>query len=237
MTTNNNVVVDISSLTNRVDVLQQSVIALQAGLTQIRDTIPVNLPEFTQPVPVNITGSNIVDLTGIAAQLTEIKQVLETQLTPPPAPSPTSMLQPISLTSATVSINNWTQVNPTNLNAIVDGNPDSATTWGEVSGNNNRGWFQVDTGSADRRYFEVKLGARMNSGWDGGEGTWFIEASDDGVFFYPVLSNRARPTATEKVITLSFLAANRYLRIGCQDVGAGQVHLRVYELKGWKLTI
>lgn len=237
MTSSNNVVVDISSLTNRVDILQQSVTSLQAGLTQIRDTIPVNLPEFTAPVPVSITGDNIVDLTGIAAQLTEIKQVLETQLTPPPPPAPTSMFEPISLSGAALSANAWAQATPTNLAAITDGNPNSATTWGEISGSGNVGWVQVDLGVSDRRYFEVKFGAKMHPGWDNGEGIWFVEVSDDGILFYPILSSRLRPTTTERVITLSFLTTNRYVRVGCQDVGAGQTHLRIYDLKGWKLVV
>lgn len=54
MINTNNINIDASAITNRVDVLQQSVLLLQSELVGIRQIIPTNLPEFTEPVPVNI---------------------------------------------------------------------------------------------------------------------------------------------------------------------------------------
>ncbi|HBE52096.1 MAG TPA: hypothetical protein DDW76_25825 [Cyanobacteria bacterium UBA11369] len=61
-----------------------------------------------------------IDLSGIATQLTEIKQVLETQLTPPSPPTITPMLELLSLSSVALSTNTWAHTTPSNLSAVVE---------------------------------------------------------------------------------------------------------------------
>ena len=147
--------------------------------------------------------------------------------------------QPLSLSGITFSAGNWAGVTPGNLEAIADGDPNSATTWGRTTGGGNKGWIQADLGQAfNRLYLEVAIGLRMAPGWDGGEATWTVEASPNTLFFPPLWQAiRIRPSSTERVYVLNLWGSFRYLRATAEDVGAGQAELRWYDLRVWQLYL
>ena len=149
----------------------------------------------------------------------------------------TSMLTPIDSSTITVSVANWNQATPAELSAITDGNSETASTWGQIQGGGNSGWFQFDLGNGDRRYTEVKIGIRMAPGHEGGNTEPFVMVSDDNVVFMPIVQTRITPTGTERILTIPFWFTSRYLRVGVLDNGGGQPQLKVYDLKAWKLTI
>ena len=230
--------VNVSPLTDRVDNLQSSVTQLRQELIQIRQTIPINLPEFTEPVPVNISGGMNIDLSGIASQLTEIKQVLETQLTPPPPPPSTPpMLEEIPLSSTAISVNTWTHTTPSNLGAIVDGNPSTATTWGRLGGMGSHGWMQAEIGTSDRLYIEVTFGIRMADNNNGGSTAFFIQTGNNTDVLLTIIENRISPTGTEQIFTVPVWMNSRYLRIRLVDNGGGQPEMRFYQIKAWRLNL
>ncbi len=229
--------VNVSPLTDRVDNLQSSVTQLRQELVQIRQTIPVNLPEFTEPVPVNISGGMNIDLSGIAAQLTEIKQVLEAGLAPTPPPFSTPpMLEEISLSSVELSTNVWANITPSDLGAIVDGNPDTATTWGRIIGTADQGWMQADFGTPNRLYIEVTFGIRMAESSSSGNTGFFIQTGNNSDVLLNIIEDRILPTGIEQVFTVPAWINSRYLRIGLLGTGSGQPEMRVYQIKAWGIN-
>lgn len=72
------------------------------------------------------------------------------------------MLTPIAPSAITVSVANWNQTTPADLSAIADGNSETASTWGQIQGGGNSGWFQFDLGTSDRRKTKGSLWVDRN---------------------------------------------------------------------------
>ncbi|HAX78977.1 MAG TPA: hypothetical protein DCY88_24935 [Cyanobacteria bacterium UBA11372] len=234
----NQITVNISALTDRVDTLQTAVTTLQTELVQIRNTIPVNLPEFTNPIPVNIqNASPPVDITGISTLLTEIKSLLETSSSPPSMPQVTSLLEAYPLLGSTITTANWSVTTPTDLSAIVDSNLNTATGWGQLSGMWNKGHFEFDLGIEGRYYIEAKIGIQIDPGWPNALVEYSIETSPSGVEFIPVWQARLRPGTTERTSTICSWTNGRYIRVCTTDLGEGQPRLRMYSFKVWKVNV
>ncbi|HBL10174.1 MAG TPA: hypothetical protein DD379_01825 [Cyanobacteria bacterium UBA11162] len=234
----NQITVNISALTDRVDTLQTAVTTLQTELVQIRNTIPVNLPEFTSPVPVNIqNASPPVDITGISTLLTEIKSILQANSSPSPMPQVTPLLETYPLLGSTITVANWNVTTPTDLSAIVDGNLDTATGWGQLTGMWNKGHFEVDLGVEGRYYIEVKIGLQVDPGWPNALLEYSIESSSFGLGFVPLWQVRLRPGTTEVTRSICVWMSGRYVRVCATDLGDGQPRLRVYSFKVWKVNV
>lgn len=199
------------------------------------------MPDFTEPVPVNIQkASPRVNLTEISTLLAEIKQIIEAQSNA--LPQTPTMFEVYSLLGSTITAQGWNVATPSDLSAIVDNNPGTATTWGPMTRISSRGVIQVDLMQINRYYVEIKLGIKMAPEFPGGEADWFAGMSelDDPTPQWasvPFWSTRPRPGTTEKVATISGLATGRYLTIGVMDVGSGEPELRIYSLKAWKVNL
>lgn len=149
-----------------------------------------------------------------------------------------SILTAKSLSGASVVASGWNSITPSDLNNVLDGNVNSPTGWGRVVDVPNRAYVEVDLGALARYYCEARIGCRMATGWESGEGHWFLEASE---YFsgqnLAAWSYRFRPSGVEKVGTATCWIYTRYLRIGCQDIGAGYPELRIYDVKVWTMTV
>lgn len=152
--------------------------------------------------------------------------------------SSSSNLQSVNLTGASVVANGWNAIVPNSLSAVLDGSPNSPTGWGRVQDNPNRAYIEINLGVLARYYCEIRMGVRMATGWESGEGFWFVEASEyfSGQYL-PAWSCRFKPGGTEKMGTIMCWIYTQYLRVGCQDIGAGYPELRVYEVKAWLFSV
>ena len=234
----NSITVNVSALTDRVDTLQNSVTGLQMELQQIRNTIPTTLPEFTNPVPVNINNPvPPIDLTALLAELGAIKTILQTAQSPGQSTQPTSMFTAVSLSTAVMSLNgNWNDSIPGNLPNAIDGSPDTATGWGQISGNGNTAGIVLTVSTSDRYYVEIDAEIAMGGGWDNGEAEWFIAAGTSTTLL-PIEGGRLRPTATPRRLTVPVWLVGTTLSVNARDIGGGQARLRIHDIKVWRYTV
>jgi hypothetical protein len=145
--------------------------------------------------------------------------------------------QPLNLGSITYSAGNWAGDTPGNLNAIADGNPNTATTWGRTYGAGNRGWIQVDLGSVfPRLYLEFLFEIKMEASWSNGNADWFVEVGSGDFFIPSWQANYLRPGSSERLIHLGVFASSvKLVRLGCHDNGGGQGMLRWHDFNLWQL--
>ncbi len=233
----NQITVNVSALTDRVDTLQNSVTGLQLELQQIRNTIPTTLPEFTDPVPVNISNPTPpIDLTALLTELGAIKNILETQQIPVQPNEPTPMLTPVSLSNAAISLTgNWNVAAPDNLAAAIDSNNESSTGWGEITGGGSSAGIVFIAPTANKYYAEVEVGIRMASQWNGGDAEWAIAVGSD-IVQVNVWGGRFRPTATEQRLVIPIWFSGTHIVSTLKDVGAGHPQMKVYGIRLWRYT-
>lgn len=194
------------------------------------------MPDFTEPVPVNIQkASPRVNLTEISTLLAEIKQIIEAQSNA--LPQTPTMFEVYSLLGSTITAQGWNVATPSDLSAVVDNNPGTATTWGPMTRISSRGVIQVDLMQINRYYVEIKLGIKMAPEFPGGEADWFAGMSDTSDGIVPSWYTRFRPGSTERTILVSGLITGRYLKVGTMDTRAGAPEIRVYSLKVWKFNL
>lgn len=242
----NNINIDASAITSRVDALQQELIQIKQGLP--------SAPEwFSNPVPVSLpTGQNLavtpdfsgLDLEAIADKLDLIRVATETLLTvmtPPPMPEAPSPFAPVQLPANAVTADGWNVTVPQNLSAATDGNSNTSTTFGRLMGGGNIAWFQIDFGEnlfAFLARVEYKL--RMAPGSEGGNLDFFVRVGVTNVFneATPVAGVTAfQPGVSENVRSLTAVLSNRYGWIGIRDNGGGQGQLSIVDVKAWEIAI
>ncbi len=78
----------------------------------------------------------------------------------------------------------------------------------------------------------------MSDAWSGGSGTWFLEVDSNASGFAPIwqMAN-FKATGTENILQLGFWVSGQKFRLGCEDIGQGQVLLRIHDFKCWGVTL
>lgn len=137
----------------------------------------------------------------------------------------------LNLLTSQLSAANWNGGNPGSVAAVLDGNDNTFSDWGNGYGSGNKGYFQVDLQSVIAGIVEIKSDVALNASWGENKIRYFIESSGDGQNFNYIHTKDVSMTVAGEIQITSSQFNARFIRWGLLDVGNGAGKMRTAYLK------